>query len=387
MTPTQTSTAETAPQKVLLLSGAQGTLVPLVRELLKDHVWELVIATLEPDKVAQEIQGLQTDDRDLLSEITIVPLVRTSAGVRDLLQQHQPQSVLILMTLKQTFLDVLLTQCIALKTHCLITSESPYSLSQLTTYDESAKAQGVSVITGVNQVPGLTSVVIDTYAGHFSALREVFCGTTMAQLHNQTTQAPADMVTGIGEPFKRLEGGNWKTAYGWQDLQRYYYGDNIGYRWHANRNSPEIKLLPERYPELKTMICHTGVEKGFMQGMLWHLSWLRRLKLCTGVHPAVRLLGWLEGCFQKKRTARQGMVIKMEGVSQEYQPLEIKWSLVVEHNATASVTALICHLVLTNVRAGQVDAGVQACLGMFTLEQFDNKLSDKIYHTVEETQM
>ena len=237
--------------------------------------------------------------------------------------------------------------------HYIDTSEDPSHIEKILTLDAAAKDHDVVVLSGANKVPALSSVVIDAYASEFSSLREIYCGISPSHLsQSERSHIPA-ITPGLGEPFSRLEGGVWKTVYGWQDLHRRYYGDNVGYRWHANRNVPDLKMLPEKYPELKSVIYHGGIETSGIHWLLGNVAWLRRWKIFKHSSWMTRWLSYLNRWLGQSKKPLMGMYVHMIGVNHEIQPLEIKWNLIAEMHQGDELGAIIALLVLQHLKDKQ----------------------------------
>lgn len=372
-------------QKLLLYSDSEAILVPLCLALSQTSLWDLVIVSPHPQKLSAWLEKSQKQSPN--QSIQLLKPLKNRLDWPDILGSVQPHILIMLSPIPDKSFKKLATLCVDLKIHCLDTSDAPERLSLVDDLQTKAKENAISVITGVSQVPGLSSVVIDNYAPAFGTLREVYCGISVSQLSKNQFTDPVSLAEGLGEPFQRLEGGVWKTVYGWQNQHRFYYGDNIGYRWHGNRNVPDLKLIPMRYPTIKSMVFHTGVDNPYIQWTLWHASWLRRIKMVPSLGWLSRILGWLERKLRRKKPHRHGMMIHLLGANKDYQPLEIKWHLVAEEEAQDELSAIICQCVLENLRHGKIPPGVQSCIGLFTLSQFDERLNTRIYHTVEETTM
>lgn len=346
-------------QKVLIFAHEEQMLEPICLALAQEKGWDVLVSSPH-DK----------------------------AHVTQILTQFNPQYVIVLRNDSIMLPFFIAEECIRLKIHYMDTSEDPAHITKMLSLNDAAKAQAVVIMTGVNKVPALSSVVVDRYVSEFSTLREIYCGISPANLSKGDQSEIGAIMPDLGEPFTRLEGGVWKTVYGWQDLHRRYYGDNMGYRWHANRNVPDLTLLPERYPGLKSVVFHGGMEATSMHWLLWTVSWLRRIRLFKHSHWMTKCFTRINRWFSGQSQHVCGMYIQMLGVSQEYQPLEIKWSLVAEMGQGDELGAIIALLVLRNIRDRRIEVGAQACLGFFSMAEFDTLLASKpIYQIVEQSVM
>ena len=106
-------------------------------------------------------------------------------AVKNCLLQHQPQYVLVLITESLPLCMAIAETCLLLNIPYIDTSEDPSHINAIEILNMAAQSQNVVILTGVNKLPCLSSVVIDNYAKQFSTLREIFCGLACAPVSNR----------------------------------------------------------------------------------------------------------------------------------------------------------------------------------------------------------
>ncbi|HRE31172.1 MAG TPA: hypothetical protein PLD88_04280, partial [Candidatus Berkiella sp.] len=275
--------------------------------------------------------------------------------------------------------------CIELNIHYIDLSDAREFVTGITTLDELAKQHDVVVLSGTSSVPGLSSVVIDHYATKYTELREIDFGIVPGNKAERGSATIEAILSYTGKPFMRLENGRWKKVYGWQNLHRHYYGDNIGLRLHGNLDIPDLDLLPDRYPMLKTVTFHAGLEVPLLHWIMWYMSWLTRANIVKDWSAFVKPINKISHWFDKWGTDCGGMFIHLSGSNHDYQPLDIYWTLVADkgHGPYLPVipSVIMVHKVLDNL----VPPGAMPCLGLFTLAEFDEQIKDwDIYYTLQE---
>lgn len=267
--------------------------------------------------------------------------------------------------------------CIETKKHYIDISDSREFVFNIKTLDEAAKAQGVVVISGASPMPGLSSAVIQKFYSKFSILREMDFGICPV---NQV-----EILNYIGQPFTRLENGTWKTVYGWQKIHQHYYGDNLGLRWQVNGDVPDLILLPEKYPSLKTVKFYAGLELPSLHWALWSMSWLTKWRLVKNWSAYTKSICKISDWFDKYDSPMTGMYIHLSGSNLRYQPLDINWTLVAEKGHGAYIHAILPVILTRKIIEDLIEPGAQPCLGLFTLGEFDKEAARwRIYHTTEE---
>lgn len=277
--------------------------------------------------------------------------------------------------------------CIDLKIHYVDLADGREFVTQISQLDEKAKEMGVVVISGAGSVPGLSSVVVDSFAPKFAILREIDFGVAFGNKIERGDAGVAAILGYTGKPFQRLEMGKWKTVYGWQDLHQHYYGDNLGLRWHGNCDIPDLALFPQRYPTLKTVVFYSGLEVSILHLLLWQMSWLTRVNLIKNWAVFRKAISKMSHWFDHLGTDAGGMYVRMYGSNHRYQPLEVNWVLVAEKGYGPYIPTVPSIILVKKILQGLIAPGAQPCLGMFTIEDFDQVVSSwAIYHTVEETE-
>ena len=127
----------------------------------------------------------------------------------------------------------------------------------ITKLDAEARAAGVSVISGVSSLPALTSAVVDKYRGEFKRLDAIRIGITSGAVIPGL--ATIRSVLGYcGKPFRTLENGAWIDVHGWLDTQEHEFSKSVGVRRISRCDVPDLDLLPQRYPGVKTVSFHAG---------------------------------------------------------------------------------------------------------------------------------
>lgn len=275
--------------------------------------------------------------------------------------------------------------CIESRTHYIDLSDGREFVTNIKQLDQKAKENNVVVISGASSVPGLSSVIVDTYAKQFAVLREIDFGIAPANKIERGEATITAILGYTGKSFQRLENGTWKTVYGWQNLHRHYYGDNIGLRWHGNCDIPDLVLLPEKYPTLKTVIFHAGLEVSTMHFILWQMSWLTRMKIIKNWAYFNKPIIALSRLFDRFGTDAGGMYVRLRGSNHRYQPLEITWNLVAEQGDGPNIPAVPSLILVKKILQGKIEPGARPCLSMFSLNEFEQAISSwNIYYTIEE---
>src|SRR5262249_44153336 len=136
--------------------------------------------------------------------------------------------------------------------------------------DGLARSRGLSVVSGASSVPALSAAVVDHFLHAFEHLESIRIGISSGG----RVPGPAT-VRGVfgcaGRQIQQLTHGAWEKPYGWSDLRRHRFPLPVGRRWLANCDVPDLELLPQRYPSLKTVSFQAGFASGLGQLGVWSL--------------------------------------------------------------------------------------------------------------------
>jgi saccharopine dehydrogenase-like NADP-dependent oxidoreductase len=165
-------------------------------------------------------------------------------------------------------------------------------VSRIELLDEAAKAAGVPVLSGASSVPCLSGAVALELARELErvdAVRTWIAPGTIGAPRGRSVVAA--ILSGVGRPILWRRGGRWVRTYGWQDLRRIVDPD-LGRRWLAACDVPDLDLIPRRWPEIGEATFHAGLELGLLHFVLWSASWLVRAR------PAMNLAAMASASYR-----------------------------------------------------------------------------------------
>jgi hypothetical protein len=234
--------------------------------------------------------------------------------------------------------------------------------------DGEARAAGVSVVSGASSLPALTSAVIDRYLPQFSRLDAVRTGITSGAV----IPGPATLrgVLGYcGKPFRVLENGAWGSAYGWLDTRRHEFPRPVGARWLGRCDVPDLDLLPQRYPSLKSVSFHAGFASDTAHRLIEKLALQVRAGKLADAAMFTGLLSRLGRWMQPLFSDRGAMFVRLEGLDDDGVPLALTWNLVARENHGPRIPCGPAISLARKLAAGVgVPAGAMPCMGLLSVE-------------------
>lgn len=239
-----------------------------------------------------------------------------------------------------------------------------------TELNHDAKQKGLMLVTGASSVPGLSSAVVDEFLPKFSVLESMYYGISPGNQTERGEATVASILSYTGHPFEILVDKSCQTVYGWQDLRLYDFGPPLGKRWMGNCDIPDLSLLPEYYPDLKTVRFQAGLELSPLHLGLWSLSWLSRLGWVKRLVSYSKALTKMSEWFMRWGSDQGGMFVELRGTDLSGKARTIAWQLVAENGVGINVPTISAELVIARISRCDITIGAMPCVNLFSLDSF-----------------
>ncbi len=263
--------------------------------------------------------------------------------------------------------------CIRHKINYIDLADGRDFVAGITTLNEKAIGNGVAVISGASTVPGLSSAVLEHFKDEFSKINSLKYGIAPGQKAERglaTTQAILSYVGKSLRPFSSRK----RSVYGWQDLYRQRYPE-LGRRWMANCDIPDLDLLPEHYG-IGTIQFSAGLELSFMHLGLWGLSWLVRAGLPLNLQRFAGPLLMASNWFNSLGSADGGMHMIISGEDQAGMPCTRSWFIVAKDGSGPHIPTIPAIILARQLVNDEIDlTGALPCVGLVELDTYVQELS------------
>lgn len=308
-----------------------------------------------------------------------VESAQLDAGADDLSQQiRRQQADLVIHTagpFQQQSYQVA-RACIEAGANYIDLADGREFVAGITTLDPAARERGVLVVSGASTLPALSSAVIDHYRERFSAIASVGIGITPGNRAPRGLSTVAAVLSYCGKAFERWQNSRWEKVYGWQDLHRFHY-PALGSRWLASCDVPDLALFPQRYQVRDRVTFHAGLELSAMQLSLWLMSWLARWQLVRSWIPAARFLKAASDQIINLGTDTGAMHVEITGLDSAGEPCRVLWLLTALNGDGPTIPSIAAIVLAKKFADGKLpQAGAQACMGLMTLEEFDEAVKE-----------
>lgn len=232
-----------------------------------------------------------------------------------------------------------------------------------------AEAAGCFAITGASTLPALSSAVVDYLRTPRAVVSAIDTVIAPGQ-HAPRGAATAAVLSYTGRPFQWWRDGDWRTAYGWQELKREQF--SFGGRVAAVCDVPDQELLPSRYPGVQTVTFRAALEVALQHYALWMIAACRRMGLplpmarwSISVDRVGTWLNWLG-------SDTGGMMVRIVGADDAGQTHCRTWELVAENNHGPEIPCMAAVILANKLNRGDAfAAGARICMGILGLSDFE----------------
>ncbi|HEU4778584.1 MAG TPA: saccharopine dehydrogenase NADP-binding domain-containing protein [Steroidobacteraceae bacterium] len=254
--------------------------------------------------------------------------------------------------------------------HYLDLADGRAFVTGITKLDADARAAGVTVVSGVSSLPALTSAVVDKYRGEFSRLDAIRIGITSGAVVPGVATIRA-VLGYCGKQFRTLENGAWTWVYGWLDTREHDFPKSVGLRRISRCDVPDLDLLPQRYPGVKTVSFHAGFASNAAHRLIERLAMSVKSGQLKSAVPLARPLHTLARWMQPVFSDRGAMFVRMEGPHHvNGAPHALTWNIVARENHGPNIPCAAPIALASKIAAGaKLPAGAMPCMGLLSVDE------------------
>lgn len=350
--------------KVLILGGYGNFGKRIARALTKKGI-PVIIAGRSKEKAEAFINTLSLAESAIF-DVTIELATQ--------LEQWKPAVVINTCGPFQTSNYDVAKICIKHGVHYIDLADGRDFVTGITALDADAKQHHVAVISGASTVPGLSSAVIEHYKSEFSEIESLRFGISPGQKAERGLATTQGIMTYVGKPLKPFAGTS-SPSYGWQDIYLQNYPE-LGSRWMANCDIPDLDLLPTRYG-IRSVRFSAGLELSFMHLGLWLLSWAIRIGLPLNLPKHANVLLKVSDWFNGLGSADGGMHMILRGKDMQGKSHQRRWFIIAKNGDGPQIPTIPAIVLAEKLATNRLDyRGATACVGMVTLDEYLCELQD-----------
>ncbi len=251
--------------------------------------------------------------------------------------------------------------------------------------DAAAKEAGLLLISGASTVPALSSAVINQLRKRLPQIYGIRMAIAPGQRAPRGEATMAAVFSYAGKRFKWLQDGEWRDAYGWQEMNRMRFA-GLGTRWAAACDIPDLALFPQRYPGVRTVEFRAALDLSVQHFALWMVAALRKAGVPLAIERAAGALNRVASLLNAFGTDRGGMLISLTGATADGTERRIEWHLTADSGHGPEIPCIAAILLTRKLARGKLaQRGAFPCMGFLDLAEFEAQFAHwKISTCVEE---
>ncbi len=361
--------------RVLVIGGYGHFGSRIVRRLLPETDLQLIIAGRSIERAQAFVEGLGAAGRAI--EVREI-------DVRDGLAGHlaRTRADIVVHTSGpfqgQTY--GVAESCIQAGCHYVDLADGRDFVASIRELDGAAKARAVTVVSGASSVPAFTAALLDAYGREFSVVERAEYGIATAQRTNPGSATMGAVLSYAGRSFETRVDGDWRKIYGWQGLHVRKLRD-VGRRFFANCDVPDLALFPERYPDLRTIRFYAGLEVPLAQFGIWLLSWAVRFRLVRSLRPMTPVLQRGARVLDLFGSDTSGFFMEMTGRDENADPKQLMFHLAARSGDGTFIPCVPAIILVRRLARGEIETrGAFPCIGMIDLDAYLQELAGLDIH-------
>lgn len=360
------------PRRILILGG-YGTFGGRLARLLADEEnLTLVIAGRSIENARDFCAGLESR-----GDCAAVQFDRTGDIAREL-QLIGPEIVVDASGPFQAYGDDpyrVVKACIALGINYLDIADGSDFVKGIAQFDAEAKLRKVFVLSGASSFPVLTAAVMRQLTPGMSRVDSVMGGIAPSPYAGVGLNVIRSVASYGGKPVKSGASGEALAGYGLFDTRRFVIRPPgrvplppISF---SLVDVPDLRLLPEQWPSLRTVWMGAGPVPGILHRVLNAAAWTVKAGILPSLSPfaalmhrTINVLRWGEH--------RGGMVVAVAGVDAKGEALERSWHLLAEGDDGPFIPSMACEAIIRNVLADRAPAaGARSAIGDLEVADYE----------------
>ncbi|MEE1610769.1 DUF4166 domain-containing protein [Microvirga sp. CF3016] len=309
--------------RILVVGGAGAFGRRLVESLLATTDAIVLIGGRRPQRHAGLVQDLKTRYGDRRIDVIVID----RDAPLDAMRTSKPFCVVDAAGPFQGQEPHLAKAAIAAGCHYVDLADARDFVADFSALDAAARAANVLVATGASSTPALSSAVVAMQTEGWQRVDEIAVAISPGNRAPRGLSVIEAILAYAGQPVRVKRDGRWTTRPGWGDLVRRDM-PGLGPRWLSLCETPDLDLLPTRYPSARTVLFRAGLELPILHLGLWLLMLPVRAGFIRSLRPTAAFLQAIASGFESLGTDRGGMSVEASGIGRDGQAIRASWSLV-----------------------------------------------------------
>lgn len=234
--------------------------------------------------------------------------------------------------------------------------------------DDAARAAGALAVAGASSTPALSHAALTPLVAGWRAIDSVAVTIAPGARAPRGLSVMQAILGYVGRPVRVFVDGGWRSRPGWSQTRRRDM-PGLGPRLASLCETPDLDLLPARFPIRRAALFLAGLELPVMHLGLALLAWPVRLGLVRSLRPLARPLRRAADLLAPLGTDRGGMTVEADGLGPDGARIRASWALWAEAGSGPNVPAAPAAALVRALADGrETRRGAQVAAGLFDLD-------------------
>ena len=252
-------------------------------------------------------------------------------------------------------------------------------------FDQEAKARHLYVLTGVSSFPVLTAAVVRKLSHDMTCVNRIKAGIAPSPYAGVGLNVIRAITSYAGKPLFLIRNGKPATGYALTETMRYTICPPgclpLNNTLFSLVDVPDLKVLPELWPELDSIWLGAGPVPEVLHRMLIGLSWLVRFRILPSLLPFASLFHFVINIVRWGEH-RGGMFVSVEGTKQGGERVERSWHLLAESGDGPFIPSMAVQALILQALAGKKPpAGARPATRDLEVSDYDAVFKNRTIYT------
>lgn len=352
---------------VLVVGGAGAFGRRLVEGLLATTQATVLVGGRSPQRHIDWVQGLKARYGD--RRIDTLTIDRDAA--LETLRAAKPFCVVDAAGPFQNLKPHLAEAAVAAGCHYVDLADARDFVAGFAALDGAAREANVLAATGASSTPALSGAALAMLTEGWRHVDEIAIAISPGNRAPRGLSVIEAILAYAGQPVRVWLDGRWTTRPGWGELVRRDM-PGLGFRWLSLCETPDLDLLPARYPSTRKALFRAGLELPVLHLGLWLLTLPVRFGLTRSLRPCASVLQTVASWLEPFGTDRGGMSVEASGKDRDGRPIRAVWSLVAEAGDGPNIPVLPALALIRGLLDGRITTrGAKIACDLLSLEEIE----------------
>src|SRR5258706_16006842 len=258
-------------------------------------------------------------------------------------------------------------------------------VKNISRFDEDARVHNIVVLSGVSSFPVLTAAVVRRLSKGFTEINTIKGGIAPSPYAGVGLNVIRAIAIYAGKRLPLIRNKQNTFGYALTETMRYTISPPgripLKNTLFSLVDVPDLKVLPELWPELDSIWMGAGPVPEILHRMLIALAWLVRIRLLPSLSPFASLFHFVINIV-RWGDHRGGMFVSVEGLDGDGNKIERSWHLLAEGNDGPFIPSMAVEAIIKrSLSDKKPSAGARPATQDLELEDYEPLLRSRTIYT------